>query len=158
MRHHSPVRHHEPIIRHHSPVRHYSPVRHCSPVKTCLSCYVAPCCCSPAKFSCYTCRISPCCCSPRKLACCLLCNISPCCCSPSIRSCGACRVNPCCCAASCKPLLNCHDEDNLVSGLRDFISLERELESAKTSLTLKPDFNLHDAFVIFDHHRHSDFN
>lgn len=49
--------------------------------------------------------------------------------------------------------MNCHDEDALVNGLRDFISLERELESSKTSMTMKPDFNLHDAFVIFDHCR-----
>jgi Ca2+-binding EF-hand superfamily protein len=32
--------------------------------------------------------------------------------------------------------------------------LERELESSKVALTLKPDFNLHDAFRIFDHHHH----
>jgi hypothetical protein len=40
-----------------------------------------------------------------------------------------------------------------VNGLRDFISTERELESAKVSLTMKPDFNLHDAFIIFDNSR-----
>lgn len=37
-----------------------------------------------------------------------------------------------------------------MNGLRDFISLERELESSKIQMTMKPDFNLHDAFVIFD--------
>lgn len=37
--------------------------------------------------------------------------------------------------------------------LRDLISQERELEAAKTTMTLKPDFNLHDAFTIFDNHR-----
>jgi Ca2+-binding EF-hand superfamily protein len=45
------------------------------------------------------------------------------------------------------------EEDELVNGLRDFISLERELEASKTALTLKPDFNLHDAFTIFDSSR-----
>ncbi len=42
------------------------------------------------------------------------------------------------------------EEDELVTSLRDFISLERELESNKTSLALKSDFNLTDAFKIFD--------
>jgi len=37
-----------------------------------------------------------------------------------------------------------------VNGLRDIISLERELESTKVAVTNKPDFNLHDAFRIFD--------
>jgi Ca2+-binding EF-hand superfamily protein len=32
--------------------------------------------------------------------------------------------------------------------------LERELESSKVALTLKPDFNLHDAFKIFDHNHY----
>lgn len=41
-----------------------------------------------------------------------------------------------------------------MNGLRDLISQERELETNKVTLTMKPDFNLHDAFVIFDQHRH----
>jgi len=49
-----------------------------------------------------------------------------------------------------RPILHLHEEDQLVNGLRDFIALERELESSKVALTLKPDFNLHDAFRIFD--------
>jgi uncharacterized protein (DUF2164 family) len=49
-----------------------------------------------------------------------------------------------------KSTLHVQEEDALVNGLRDFISLERELESSKVTLTSKPDFNLHDAFVIFD--------
>ena len=49
-----------------------------------------------------------------------------------------------------KPLLHLHEEDNLVNCLRDMIALERELESNKTSLALKSDFNLTDAFKIFD--------
>lgn len=42
----------------------------------------------------------------------------------------------------------------MINGLRDFIALERELETAKVTLTMKPDFNMHDAFVIFDALRH----
>lgn len=34
--------------------------------------------------------------------------------------------------------------------LRDYINLEKELEDAKSNLALKPDFNLYDAFRIFD--------
>jgi Ca2+-binding EF-hand superfamily protein len=49
-----------------------------------------------------------------------------------------------------KPILNLREEDELVHSLRDIIQLERELESNKTSLALKSDFNLTDAFKIFD--------
>ena len=41
-----------------------------------------------------------------------------------------------------------------MNGLRDLIAQERELENAKVALTMKPDYNLHDAFVIFDNCRH----
>jgi Ca2+-binding EF-hand superfamily protein len=46
--------------------------------------------------------------------------------------------------------LHLHEEDQLVNSLREMIQLERELESNKTSLALKSDFNLTDAFKIFD--------
>ena len=49
-----------------------------------------------------------------------------------------------------KPILHLHEEDQLVNSLRDMINHERELESNKTSLALKSDFNLTDAFKIFD--------
>ena len=49
-----------------------------------------------------------------------------------------------------KPILNIREEDELVHSLRDMIQLERELESNKVSLALKSDFNLTDAFKIFD--------
>jgi hypothetical protein len=49
-----------------------------------------------------------------------------------------------------KPILHIHEEDELINGLRDTIVQERELESGKVSLCLKPDFNLNDAFNIFD--------
>ena len=65
--------------------------------------------------------------------------------------CSPVRVCP---AVSCSPSkLHCVDEDQLVNGLREFISLENQLESSKVSLTQKCDFNLHDAFAIFDQHR-----
>lgn len=38
----------------------------------------------------------------------------------------------------------------MVRALREQISLERELENAKISLIQKPDFNVFDAFRIFD--------
>jgi len=49
-----------------------------------------------------------------------------------------------------KPVLNLRDEDELVNGLRDLIHTENEIEREKTSLALKSDFNLTDAFKIFD--------
>ena len=49
-----------------------------------------------------------------------------------------------------KPVLNLRDEDELVTGLRDLIHTENEIEREKTSLALKSDFNLTDAFKIFD--------
>jgi Ca2+-binding EF-hand superfamily protein len=36
--------------------------------------------------------------------------------------------------------------------LKEIIFMERELESAKIELSLKPDFNLLDAFKMLDHH------
>ncbi len=49
-----------------------------------------------------------------------------------------------------KPILPLYEEDQLVNSLRDVVQQERELEASKVNLTLKPDFNLHDAFGIFD--------
>jgi Ca2+-binding EF-hand superfamily protein len=46
--------------------------------------------------------------------------------------------------------LRLEEEDELVRALREQISLEKELENAKISLTQRPDFNLYDAFRIFD--------
>lgn len=42
------------------------------------------------------------------------------------------------------------DEDQLVDSLKQQISIERDLESAKAALVDRPDFNLFDAFRIFD--------
>lgn len=49
-----------------------------------------------------------------------------------------------------KPVLNLRDEDELVNGLRDLIRSENDIEGEKISLALKSDFNLTDAFKIFD--------
>ena len=46
--------------------------------------------------------------------------------------------------------LRLDDEDELVRALREYINVERELENAKISLTQTPDFNVFDAFRIFD--------
>lgn len=52
-----------------------------------------------------------------------------------------------------RPLLQIPEEDQLVGALRDMCTHERELEAAKTALTLKADFNLYDFFGIFDHRK-----
>ena len=49
-----------------------------------------------------------------------------------------------------QPLLRLEEEDELVRALREQIALEKELENAKTALAQRPDFNLYDAFRIFD--------
>lgn len=41
-------------------------------------------------------------------------------------------------------------EDDLIATLRELITLEKDLEATKIQMTLKFDFNLHDAFAIFD--------
>jgi len=52
-----------------------------------------------------------------------------------------------------KPVLRLLDEDDLVHSLKEVCNLELELETAKINLAHKSDFNLHDAFNIFDHYR-----
>lgn len=52
-----------------------------------------------------------------------------------------------------KPILGLYDEDELVRALKEYVELERELESAKTSLTLKSDFNLFDLMNLHDTNR-----
>ena len=49
-----------------------------------------------------------------------------------------------------QPTLNLRDEDELVNGLRDLIRTENDIEREKTQLAMKPDFNMTDAFKIFD--------
>lgn len=43
-----------------------------------------------------------------------------------------------------------HDEDQMISGLKEVVNVERELETAKTTLAMKSDFNLYDTFRVFD--------
>jgi hypothetical protein len=45
------------------------------------------------------------------------------------------------------------DEDQLIMSLKEQCAMERQLESAKVVMTSKPDFNLYDAFYIFDRSR-----
>ena len=49
-----------------------------------------------------------------------------------------------------KPQLMRGEEDQLVQGLRDLIRNENDIEREKTSLATKSDFNLTDAFKMFD--------
>jgi Ca2+-binding EF-hand superfamily protein len=49
-----------------------------------------------------------------------------------------------------QPVLRLEEEDELVRALREHITLEREIENAKIQLAQRPDFNLFDAFRIFD--------
>lgn len=120
----SPVRS-SPLKKPASPVRCHSPVRtvYCSPARC------SPVRCSPARVYCPPAHVY---CSP----------VRPVTCTP-VYDCV--RVSPC-----TKPILHLHEEDQLVNGLRDTVAQERELEATKVNLTLKPDFNLHDAFNIFD--------
>ena len=52
-----------------------------------------------------------------------------------------------------KPMLTRPDEDQLVNGLRDLIRNENDIEREKTQLAMKSDFNLTDAFNMFDTNR-----
>ena len=59
-------------------------------------------------------------------------------------------VSPSRMSPSRKPILRLHDEDELVHALKEQCNLEQELENAKINLAHKSDFNLMDAFNIFD--------
>lgn len=43
------------------------------------------------------------------------------------------------------------EQEEFAKTIKDIVFLERELESAKTELILKPDFNLIDAYKMIDH-------
>jgi Ca2+-binding EF-hand superfamily protein len=51
------------------------------------------------------------------------------------------------------PRLRPSDEDELIHSLKDLCNNEQELENAKISLSRERDFNLRDAFDIFDNNR-----
>lgn len=57
-----------------------------------------------------------------------------------------------------KPVLRLSDEDELIHALKELCNLESELESAKINLAQKSDFNLYDAFNIFDQTRYGTFS
>lgn len=59
-------------------------------------------------------------------------------------------VSPSRLSPSRKPILRLNDEDELVHALKELCNLEQELESGKINLSHKSDFNLFDAFNIFD--------
>jgi Ca2+-binding EF-hand superfamily protein len=62
----------------------------------------------------------------------------------------AASISPSRLSPSRKPILRIYDEDELVHGLKDLCNQEQELETAKIALAQKHDFNLRDAFDIFD--------
>jgi hypothetical protein len=49
-----------------------------------------------------------------------------------------------------KPTLRVREEDELILALREQVNLENEVEKAKINLAKMTDFNLFDAFHIFD--------
>ena len=63
-------------------------------------------------------------------------------------------VSPSRLSPSRKPILRLNDEDELVHALKELCNLEQELETAKVNLAHKSDFNLYDAFNIFDQPRY----
>jgi Ca2+-binding EF-hand superfamily protein len=62
----------------------------------------------------------------------------------------AASVSPSRMSPSRKPVLRVYDEDELVHGLKDLCNNEQDIETAKVNLAQKHDFNLRDAFDIFD--------
>ena len=52
-----------------------------------------------------------------------------------------------------KPILSINDEDYLIELMREQCNLEREVEMTKLQLASRSDFNLFDAFNIFDDKR-----
>jgi len=59
-------------------------------------------------------------------------------------------ISPSRLSPSRKPILRVYDEDELVHGLKDVCNAEQDLENAKIALAQKHDFNIRDAFEIFD--------
>lgn len=62
----------------------------------------------------------------------------------------AASVSPSRMSPSRKPILRVYDEDELIHGLKDVCNAEQDLENAKIALAQKHDFNVRDAFEIFD--------
>lgn len=111
---------------------------YCKPV--CVPSY-CDCSCRVFKY----CRPESCLCRCRRVYCGL--SSCSCICRPSL------LCDPICppvCAPVCAPVLSCGKEYELTKALYDIIREERDLESAKISLAKRSDFNLYDAFKIFD--------
>ena len=70
--------------------------------------------------------------------------------SSPIRPAATASISPSRLSPSRKPILRIYDEDELVHGLKDLCTQEQEIETAKIQLAQKHDFNLRDAFDIFD--------
>ena len=123
--------------------------------------------CSPCRYpySCVVCHYSPC-------RCCKVCHYLPCrcvlhytpsrCCSPCLPHSHCHSPIPC---RPCSPLkttaeiLNCsfkkinyneYEENQFNDFLRKLMVAESQIEEAKVSLALRPDFNCEDAFRIFE--------
>jgi len=108
-------------------------------------CYPGRCICDP----CLPVRCDPCLpvrcdpCLPVRCDPCLPVRCDPC---PPVR-CDPCFPARC---SPCKPRLSAANECDLTKALYDMIREERDLESAKINLSKRLDFNLYDAFRIFD--------
>jgi hypothetical protein len=72
---------------------------------------------------------------------------------PPVRRWAPARVSP-----ARKPLLRVPDEDHLIHSLREQCVLEQELENHKVLLAQQKDFNIYDAFNIFDLSRSGAFS
>jgi len=64
------------------------------------------------------------------------------------------RLSPARLSPSRKPVLPLYQEDELIHSLKEVCNLEQEIETAKINLAHKPDFNLVDAFQVFDQPRY----
>ena len=120
---HSPHRRCSP---HHSPCRN-SPLRCHSPHRCCTLCHCNPCKC------CSLCHCNPC-------KCCTLCHCNPC------KCCHLCHCNPC----RCCQLAFADGTNSLLSYIQEIMSAESQIEKAKIDLALRTDFNVEDAFRIFE--------
>lgn len=122
----SPVRSCYPVVAFREPPVYCREPIYCREPVICrpASCFECPC----RKY--HSCRLDSCLCR---------CRLSSC----SHPSCS-------CICRPCGPSLCSSKEYDLVKGLYDIIREERDLESAKINLAKRPDFNLSDAFKIFD--------
>lgn len=55
-------------------------------------------------------------------------------------------------------LMQPYEEDEIARALKEFISIDKDLEAVKQILSLKTDFNLEDSYKIFDVEAKGDIN